>query len=558
MTNSNCTGVTDLDFSTQLLYNSGNLKYILHKHPLMNYIELFAGCGGLSLGLKSAGFDLIMANELSPMAAESYAFNFFKEDIQTQAESKTPKLKKTLWLSSQYKQTDLKLRLREDPRTYPALGKGETDIATNGSNLKGSLVVGSIVELNSWLQQRPEVANALKHGFGEGGIDLVSGGPPCQSFSMAGLRKQDCEKNSLPWEFVKFAQVIQPKLVILENVTGILRPFKDEQGNSYYAWFELAKAFSGIGYVPLCLHINAKLAGVPQNRPRFVLIGIRKDVFDILTPTFNEAEQALFAQPLAFFNRSNYGEEIELTALNYRDVAKLTDLNLFENSFLKSLVVCRDNAVTVSEAIDDLRENGDTAAKYSAKLLHVFEKVLPKREMKNHDYRSNGELVRRRFRLYQILQQVDNTAHKEVQGVLKGNSNKISDAVWEKLAGFDYLIESGEFVTFKTKADFLAFLKRHPTKKQTQKALLADQPAPAALSIPDDGCHYHHDELRTLTVREMARIQSFPDNFEFRSKITTGGKMRAFEVPQYTQVGNAVPPLLGRALGLAIANLLSR
>ncbi|MDD1610085.1 MAG: DNA cytosine methyltransferase, partial [Methylococcaceae bacterium] len=71
-------------------------------------------------------------------------------------------------------------------------------------------------------------------------------------------------------------------------------------------------------------------------------------------------------------------------------------------------------------------------------------------------------------------------------------------------------------------------------------------------------CHYHHDELRTLTVREMARIQSFPDNFEFRSKITTGGQMRAFEVPQYTQVGNAVPPLLGRALGLAIANLLSR
>jgi DNA (cytosine-5)-methyltransferase 1 len=524
----------------------------------MNYIELFAGCGGLSLGLKSAGFDLIMANELSPMAAESYAFNFFKEDIQTQAESKMPKLKKTLWLSSQYSQTNLKLRLREDPRTYPALGKGETDIDTNGSNLKGSLVVGSIVELNSWLQQRPKVANTLKHGFGEGGIDLVSGGPPCQSFSMAGLRKQDCEKNSLPWEFVKFAQLIQPKLVILENVTGILRPFKDEQGNNYYAWFELAKAFSGIGYVPLCLHINAKLAGVPQNRPRFVLIGVRKDVFDTLTPTFNEAEQVLFAQPLAFFNRSKHGEEIELTSLNYRDVAKLTDLNLFENSFLKSLVVCRDNAITVSEAIDDLRENGDTAAMYSAKLLQVFGKVLPKREMKNHDYRSNGELVRRRFRLYQILQQVDSTAHKEVQDVLKGNSNKISDTVWEKLAGFDYLIESGEFIIFKTKTDFLAFLKRHPTKKQTQKALLADQPAPAALSIPDDGCHYHHDELRTLTVREMARIQSFPDNFEFRSKITTGGQMRAFEVPQYTQVGNAVPPLLGRALGLAIANLLKR
>ena len=53
----------------------------------------------------------------------------------------------------------------------------------------------------------------------------------------------------------------------------------------------------------------------------------------------------------------------------------------------------------------------------------------------------------------------------------------------------------------------------------------------------------------------MARIQSFPDNFEFRSKVTTGGKMRRYEVPQYTQVGNAVPPLLGRKLGLIIEEL---
>ena len=98
-------------------------------------------------------------------------------------------------------------------------------------------------------------------------------------------------------------------------------------------------------------------------------------------------------------------------------------------------------------------------------------------------------------------------------------------------------------------------LKKHPTKKQTQRALAPNLPAPAALSIPDDACHYHRDEIRTLTVREMARIQSFPDNFEFRSKVTTGGQMRRFEVPQYTQVGNAVPPLLGRKLGQIISYL---
>lgn len=56
----------------------------------------------------------------------------------------------------------------------------------------------------------------------------------------------------------------------------------------------------------------------------------------------------------------------------------------------------------------------------------------------------------------------------------------------------------------------------------------------------------------------MARIQSFPDNFVFRSKVTTGGQMRKFEVPQYTQVGNAVPPLLGLAIGKIIKTLLSK
>lgn len=56
----------------------------------------------------------------------------------------------------------------------------------------------------------------------------------------------------------------------------------------------------------------------------------------------------------------------------------------------------------------------------------------------------------------------------------------------------------------------------------------------------------------------MARIQSFPDDFVFKSKITTGGKNRRFEVPQYTQVGNAIPPILGSALGRVIKNILEK
>jgi len=90
--------------------------------------------------------------------------------------------------------------------------------------------------------------------------------------------------------------------------------------------------------------------------------------------------------------------------------------------------------------------------------------------------------------------------------------------------------------------------------KQSQRALDGDSPSPTITTLPDDLCHYAVD--RTLTVREMARLQSFPDSFVFRGKETTGGDKRRTEVPQYSQVGNAVPPLLAEALGLQLKHLL--
>jgi DNA (cytosine-5)-methyltransferase 1 len=119
---------------------------------------------------------------------------------------------------------------------------------------------------------------------------------------------------------------------------------------------------------------------------------------------------------------------------------------------------------------------------------------------------------------------------------------------------------SASFYNFSSKPILEKFLVGIRTGKQSQRALVSNEPAPAALSIPDDMCHYHEEisTLRTLTVREMARIQSFPDNFVFKSKITTGGFRRKYEVPQYTQVGNAVPPILGYVLGNIISDVLEK
>lgn len=92
-------------------------------------------------------------------------------------------------------------------------------------------------------------------------------------------------------------------------------------------------------------------------------------------------------------------------------------------------------------------------------------------------------------------------------------------------------------------------------KKRSVKVLDQDKPAPTVTTIPDDIIHY--SEPRVMTVRESARLQTFPDWFEFKGPYTTGGARRVLETPRYTQVGNAVPPLFAEMAGLALKEVLS-
>ena len=79
--------------------------------------------------------------------------------------------------------------------------------------------------------------------------------------------------------------------------------------------------------------------------------------------------------------------------------------------------------------------------------------------------------------------------------------------------------------------------------------------SPTITGHPDDYVHYC--EPRIMTVRECARIQSFPDWYEIKKKYTTGGQMRKLEVPRYTQVGNAIPPLFAELAGTVLKQLLN-
>jgi DNA (cytosine-5)-methyltransferase 1 len=91
-------------------------------------------------------------------------------------------------------------------------------------------------------------------------------------------------------------------------------------------------------------------------------------------------------------------------------------------------------------------------------------------------------------------------------------------------------------------------------RKIALRVLDPERPAPTITSMPDDLIHYC--EPRTLTVRENARLQAFPDWFSFHGKYTTGGHLRRTEVPRFTQVANAVPPLVARAIGEMLMDLI--
>jgi DNA (cytosine-5)-methyltransferase 1 len=91
-------------------------------------------------------------------------------------------------------------------------------------------------------------------------------------------------------------------------------------------------------------------------------------------------------------------------------------------------------------------------------------------------------------------------------------------------------------------------------KKRSVTVLAPNKPAPTVTTLPDDFVHY--SEPRVMTVRECARLQTFPDWFEFKGPYTTGSKQRILQVPRYTQVGNAVPPLFAELMGLALKEVL--
>jgi DNA (cytosine-5)-methyltransferase 1 len=471
----------------------------------LKYIDLFSGCGGLSLGLEKAGFQLELAVEKSPMASETFYHNFIEP-------------------------------IENDANWRKFLDKSIEEQALYG------LVVN---ELRAVLDNDNIMNSLLKKD-----IDLVAGGPPCQGFSMAGRRNPKDARNQLPWQFMEFIERVSPKMVIMENVVGISRNFSKHNEEAPFTQLRRALEATGSGYVVQPVELNAMHYGVPEHRPRMMLLGVRKDIvknFNIyIVPEIWKSEYD-FIPSKNFKNRPSlvpeakyYGKNIRTSyealwdldnngyKVNYKD----PKYNTKEGSYAYSL---RNEASLIDGQINESNKN---------------------QTINNHTLRKHADMIIKRFRLYQYLQAngiqtkvlniplINNLTIDEKNELLK---KALKDATFPAMSPDGIELASSE----KELIDLITLLA---TRKHSQRPLNLSKPSPTVLTLPDDLIHPVYP--RIMTVRELARIQSFPDHFTFRSKETTGSERRKFEVPQYTQVGNAVAPILAFELGKKFLELL--
>lgn len=410
----------------------------------LTFCDVFAGCGGLSLGLINAGWKGLFAIEKNADAFETL---------------------KTNLISDQQRGFDW-------PKWLPAVPTGVTPFVNQYeghlSDLKGSL-------------------------------DLLAGGPPCQGFSMAGRRTHADPRNALTEEYIRIVQKLGPRMLLIENVQGFTLPFKkngDGENRDVPYSSRVIEQLELLGYRAYPKIVALSDYGVPQVRKRFILVAIRED-----DPAFIK--------------------------LNGKSPFDLLETNREE--FLSSKGLALDTPISAKEAIGDLEIN--------------------KKELID-----NADSQVRGFK--QILYTPDGFSSPFIELMRKGfdvapNSMRLPNHAQTTIHQFRRIMEtcvSGRSISREDR-------ERLGIKKRAITPLSETLPSATVTTLPDDIIHY--SEPRILTVRENARLQTFPDWYEFTGNYTTGGTNRKDACPRYTQVGNAVPPLFAEAIGRTLMELAS-
>ncbi len=257
---------------------------------------------------------------------------------------------------------------------------------------------------------------------------------------------------------------------------------------------------------------NASNYGVPQNRERVLFIGCRKDQKFIseIPATINEDEKVTIFE--ALYDLDYIGNNQE--AHRY-------------------------------ESVDISRQYNGTATKMKSllKRRNIDGKPNSKGGKTYSEWSKNGRLIERYCTLNKPFYVKNSEALKSGEKYFDVlNNHKTSNQSETVIQRLDIILKNGDYKLAQKELQKSGL----SSAKRNYNVLKPEGQSPTVMTIPDDYIHYNSP--RALTVREMARLQSFDDSFVFQGKRSTGGNNRKSEVPQYTLVGNAVPPLLARAV----------
>ncbi|MGD1902835.1 MAG: DNA cytosine methyltransferase [Geitlerinemataceae cyanobacterium] len=385
-------------------------------------VDIFAGAGGLSLGLEQAGFDVVAAIEVDPVHCAVHEFNF--PDCAV--------------------------------------------ICRSAADVTGA-------EIRAALAEQGNDRDAE--------IDLVCGGPPCQGFSLMGKRVLDDPRNALASHFLRLVRELQPKYFVMENVKGMAI------GKHRQFLREAIEACAAMGYrvVEPYQVLNAACYGVPQHRERLFLLGAREG---LPLPNYPEPiSQPAGRKPKKSAAKSKKSAAKTPNSPTVRDaIGDIPDADKFRGLLDRDAIAAELGAP--SDYARTLRDPSGEPGNF-AYMRHFDPGLLTDSLRTNHSAKSIA-----RFKKTE-------PGHKE------------------PVSRFHKLDPDGVSNTLRAGTP------------STRGAFTSPRPI-------------HYGPPRCITIREAARLHSYPDWFRFHATKWHGGR----------QIGNSVPPRLGRAVGGAIVEAL--
>lgn len=455
-------------------------------------LDLFAGCGGISLGFHSAGAEIVGAVELDPTAAKSHALNFHGH------------------------LSDEKIETHQRARNI---------VETEPSRL---------------LKEYGLSGRADSH------IDIIVGGPPCQAFARVGRAKlreiaehpeaflQDTRSN-LYLRYLHYVQELRPLAILMENVPDMLN-----YGGHNIA-DEVCEVLTDLGYEVRYSILNAVFYGVPEMRERMFLVAYRREI-----------------RPSIWFPQPSHRIELPKGYYGSRQVALQTIKNdLFSNAYFiepPKPPSYASPAITAEEALSDLprlTEHLKGGLKRGARHFNTLSPYPKCQKLNRYQQMMRSWLgfeateglydhvIRYLPRDYAIFGRMNPgdqypEAHKHAISIFEERLGEYEERAGRKIRKGSRLYEE----------IFKATVPPYDSGKFPNKwrKMESDKPARTLMAHlgKDSYSHIHYDstQARTISVREAARLQSFPDGFFFEGPMN----------PAFRQIGNAVPPLMAKAM----------